>query len=129
MQEIIFADDGIKVVRSVQQEVLFLGTAGIQGAPGKGVALGGDTGDILTKLSADDYDTAWTPANDLADKTYTQDFTVASSVTVTHNLGKYPAVTVIDSAGDEVEGDVEHLSTNQLQVSFSGSFSGIVLCN
>jgi hypothetical protein len=129
MQEIIFADDGIKVVRNVQQEVVFLGTAGIQGAPGKGVALGGNTGDILTKLSADDYDTAWTPANNLADKTYTQDFTAAATVTVTHNLGKRPAVTVIDTASDEVVGEVEHLSLNQLQVSFSAPFSGVVICN
>src|SRR4051794_3616096 len=129
MQEVIFDDNGIQVVGTVLQEVEFVGDAGIQGAPGKGVASGGHTGDILTKLSEDSYDTDWTPATDLADKTYTQDFTVASSVTVAHNLGKYPAVTVIDSAGDEVEGFVQYLSNNQLTVSFSTSFSGTVLCN
>jgi hypothetical protein len=31
-------------------------------------------------------------------------------VTVNHNLGKRPAVTIIDSAGDEVFGDVNHIS-------------------
>jgi hypothetical protein len=129
MQEVIFDDSGIQVVSTVLQEVEFVGEAGIQGAPGKGVATGGSTGDILIKLSEDSYDTAWTPANDLADKTYTQDFTVASTVTVTHNLGKYPAVTVIDSAGDEVEGDVDHVSMSELTVSFSAPFSGKVILN
>src|SRR3954447_45846 len=122
MQEVIFDDSGIQVVSTVLQEVEFVGEGGIQGAPGKGVALGGNTGDILTKLSEDDYDTAWTSATDLADKTYTQNFTAAATVTVTHNLGKRPAVTVIDTANDEVVGDVEHLSLNQLQVSFSAPF-------
>jgi selenophosphate synthase len=64
-----------------------------------------------------------------ADKTYTQEFNAASTVTVTHNLGKYPAVTVMDSAGDAVEGDVLFTSSNGLTVSFSAPFSGTVTCN
>lgn len=63
------------------------------------------------------------------DLTYSQAFTVASSVTVTHNLGKYPSVMVIDSAGDEVEGAVEHTSANELVVTFAAAFSGTVYCN
>ena len=68
------------------------------------------------------------PSGD-GDKTYTQSFTNSSSVTVTHKLGKYPAVTVINSAKDEVVGNVEYLDPNSLVVSFSASFSGSVLCN
>lgn len=56
-------------------------------------------------------------------------FISASTVSVPHNLGKYPAVTVIDSAGDEVIGDVQHLSANSLQLIFSAPFSGTVFCN
>lgn len=63
------------------------------------------------------------------DANYTQSFTSTSSVTVVHGLGKYPAVTVLDSAWDECEGMVDHISVNQLVVSFSAPFSGIIVCN
>jgi hypothetical protein len=63
------------------------------------------------------------------DQTYTQIFGTASVVSVVHNLGKYPAVSVTDTALDEVEGDVRHLSTAALTVSFSAPFSGTVICN
>lgn len=69
------------------------------------------------------------PGSAATDKNFTQAFTNQSSVTVTHNLSKKPAVTVIDSAGDECEGDIAHISDNSLVVSFSASFSGTVLCN
>jgi len=62
------------------------------------------------------------------DKTYSQSFN-ASVVVVAHNLGKFPSVTVINSAGDEVEGSVVHNSQNQLTLTFSGSFVGTVYCN
>ena len=65
----------------------------------------------------------------VSDKFYPQAFTSAAQVTVTHGLGKYPSVTVIDSAGDEVEGDVLYLSASALVVSFSAPFSGTVYCN
>lgn len=38
------------------------GIQGIQGDPGEGVATGGTTGQVLTKVSATDYDTAWADA-------------------------------------------------------------------
>ena len=56
-------------------------------------------------------------------KTYNQT-TPASVWNVTHNLNRYPAVSVVDSAGSVVTGDVEHLSANALQVSFASAFSG-----
>jgi len=60
---------------------------------------------------------------------FEQAFTSQSSVTVNHNLGRKPSVTVIDSAGDECIGDVDHLSNNSLVVTFSAAFTGTVLCN
>ena len=42
----------------------------------------------------------------------------------THNLGRYPAVTVVDSADTEVEGDVVHTNINVTTISFSAAFSG-----
>jgi hypothetical protein len=71
--------------------------------------------------------TAWGPVP--ADKDYTQAFTAAAAVTVTHGLGKRPAVTVIDSADDVVVGDVAYIDTDSLTVSFSAPFSGTVICN
>jgi hypothetical protein len=43
---------------------------------------------------------------------------------VTHTLNRYCAVTVVDSAGSIVEGDVTYLSTSQLTIDFSAPFSG-----
>lgn len=63
------------------------------------------------------------------DKHYTQDFTFLAAVTVNHNLEKKPAVTVIDSAGDEVVGDVKHIDNNQLIVTFNAENTGTVFCN
>lgn len=63
------------------------------------------------------------------DKTYEQSFTNQSSVTVTHNLGKRPSVTVINSAHDVVICPVNHINDYSLTVSFNGSFSGVVICN
>src|SRR5438270_484493 len=64
-----------------------------------------------------------------SDKNFTQPFTLASSVTVPHKLGKYPAVTILDSAGDECEGAVDHIDNNNLTVTFSAVFSGTIICN
>jgi hypothetical protein len=49
--------------------------------------------------------------------------------TITHNLDKYPAVTVVDSSGREVEGDVHHTSTSTLTITFSAAFGGSAYCN
>ncbi|VTU32348.1 hypothetical protein H4CHR_02993 [Variovorax sp. PBS-H4] len=49
--------------------------------------------------------------------------------TVTHNLGKFPSVAVVDSAGSHVEGDIEYLDINTVRLSFAGGFSGIAYLN
>lgn len=48
---------------------------------------------------------------------------------ITHNLGKYCSVTVVDSAGSYVLGDVSYIDTNNAVVSFTTSFSGKAFCN
>jgi len=48
---------------------------------------------------------------------------------VQHNLGKFPSVSVFDSGGDLVEGDVIYDSLNQCTLTFSGAFSGKATCN
>ena len=62
--------------------------------------------------------------------TYTECFEVASSVwTITHNLGEYPSVTVIDSGNTVVVGNIEYISSQQLRITFAASFSGCVFLN
>jgi hypothetical protein len=94
-----------------------------------GLPAGGLTGQILVKNGNGDYETAWLDSSTLADKNYVHNFSVESEVTVNHNLGKYPAVQVMDSAGDEVEGEVYYVNTIQLIVRFTNPFSGMVTCN
>lgn len=62
---------------------------------------------------------------DVVDKHYVfvQD-TPSATWTVTHNLRKFPAVTVIDSAGTEVIGQYTHTDQNTTVLEFSGAFSG-----
>lgn len=55
---------------------------------------------------------------------------VASATwTIIHNLGRYPAVTVIDSAGNIIVGAVEYVDTNTLIIGFSAPFSGKAALN
>lgn len=63
------------------------------------------------------------------DKTYSQPFTNSAEITVTHNLGKYPSTQIFDSAGDQVEGMISHVSVNELTVTFTASFTGTIICN
>lgn len=64
------------------------------------------------------------------DLNYTHSQGAASAVwTINHSLGKYPSVTVIDSAGDEVEGTVTYPSTSQVVVTFTAAFSGTAYLN
>ena len=48
---------------------------------------------------------------------------------VEHGLGKRPAVTVFDSAGTQVEGDVEHLDASTLTIEFAYPFGGAAYLN
>lgn len=80
-------------------------TPDIQGNVSLGIAVGGDLSFEFTQSSANNI---WT---------------------ITHNLGKYPSVTIVDSAGDEVEGMVNHTSFSSLIVTFSAAFSGKAYLN
>lgn len=53
----------------------------------------------------------------------------ADTWVVNHNLNKFPSVTIVDSANDEVEGNVNHVSKTQLTITFSAAFSGKAFLN
>ena len=69
------------------------------------------------------------PQGDSGDKNYTQEFTFTDEITVTHNLNKRPAVTIVDSAGTEIIGTVEYVDANTLTVLFTNPFTGMIICN
>lgn len=48
---------------------------------------------------------------------------------VTHVLGKEPAVTIVDSAGTEVIGEVEYVNLNKCILRFQAPFSGKAIFN
>lgn len=53
----------------------------------------------------------------------------ASTWTINHSLGKYPSVSVVDSANSLVVGEVDYIDINSLTVTFSGAFSGKAYLN
>jgi len=64
------------------------------------------------------------------DLAYTHSQASASSTwTITHNLGKYPSVTVVDSGLNVQIGEILYNSLNQVTVTFAASFSGFAYLN
>lgn len=53
----------------------------------------------------------------------------AATWTITHGLNKFPSVSVVDSAGDQVEGDIEYINSNQVVAKFSAPFAGKAYLN
>lgn len=67
---------------------------------------------------------------DVADANFLYEQTEASDEwIIVHNLNKYPAVSIIDSAGDEVVGNVHYDSANQVTITFVGAFKGTATLN
>lgn len=93
---------------------LTIETPGIQGPPGPAGSIGpaGPVG----------------PAGTMASFVY-QFQAAVTVVHVPHNLGFYPAVTVIDSGGDVLIGDIAYDDLNNLTVTLSAADSGTVYCN
>ena len=48
---------------------------------------------------------------------------------IQHNMKKYPSVTIIDSANNEVMGAVEYIDNNNLRITFNGAFGGKAYLN
>ena len=82
------------------------GTQGPQGVPGP-QGPPGSTGSTFTYIQA-------SPSN---------------TWHIAHNLGRYPSVTVVDSSGDVVEGDVDYVDANTLVATFNAPFAGDAYLN
>lgn len=107
---VVAVDDGTTIV--VPELVISVLAAGAQGPVGaQGVT--GDTGPQGVQGVAGVAET-YTFAQNIASATWT----------ITHDLGAFLPVTVIDSTGATVEGDIEYVSINQLIVRFAAPFGG-----
>jgi hypothetical protein len=92
---------------TVSGDTVTVASVGIAGPPGPTTVVAG-TGDLH----------------------YTHTQAVPAAVwTVAHNLGKYPSVSVVDSGGTWVVGDVSYTSPNALTVSFGAAFAGTCYAN
>lgn len=68
--------------------------------------------------------------NSLMDKTYKHDQILPSNRwEINHRLNKMPSVTIIDSGGNMVYGDVLYLNNDKIIVNFSYPFSGVAILN
>jgi len=53
----------------------------------------------------------------------------SSTWVINHNLGKIPSVTVVDTLGNIIVGDITYNSTNQLTLTFSANITGNAYLN
>jgi hypothetical protein len=80
------------------------------------------TGVNVITLTASGSDYAYTNSWELAQvQGPTQGF---YHISLTHNLGFYPNVTIKDSSGDIVETGIEYSNTNQIMLTMAQPFSG-----
>ena len=53
----------------------------------------------------------------------------ATTWTITHNLGKFPSITVIDSGNTVVHGEYTYIDNNKIVLEFSAAFAGKAYLN
>jgi len=63
----------------------------------------------------------------MAALTKTETFTSQTSVTVTHNLGYYPVVQIIDGSANQVDAEVTQTSVNAFTVTFAIAQTGTII--
>lgn len=86
---------------------------------------------IPTKTTELENDAGFITVNDVPKpSTYTHNQLLAANEwIIKHNLGKYPGITIVDSAGSVIIGDITYISENEIKVSFTGAFSGKAYLN
>ena len=55
--------------------------------------------------------------------------TPSTSWAITHNLGKFPSVTVVNSSKAVVYGNIDYINNNEATITFSAAFSGQAFLN
>ena len=81
-------------------------------------------------VDREDYLISLLGSGESVDKTFIYTQSSASSVwNITHNLNKYPSVSVVDTANTVVYGDVNYVNANELTITFTNTFSGKAFLN
>ncbi|MFZ5548085.1 MAG: hypothetical protein ACOZJX_05270 [Pseudomonadota bacterium] len=106
--EILETPAVLEIVAAPAPEVIEIVDAGPQGPRGQPGPPGPPGGDLSTEFTQASAQAIWT---------------------IDHELGKYPSVTVVDSAGDTVEGAVSYPSIGRVIVRFSAAFAGTAYLN
>lgn len=76
----------------------------------------------ISQSDIDNWNAGISSAND---KYYNHTQLMPSSTwTITHGLNKHPSVTITDSSGNVIIGNIKYLNVNQVQITFSGAFTG-----
>jgi len=90
------------------------------------VKLKGGTGITLNQPASNEITIA--SLNDDANFVFTQ--SIPSAIwNITHNLGKFPSVSVVDTADQLMYGNTEYFNQNSLTITFSAPFSGKAYLN
>ena len=55
--------------------------------------------------------------------------TASNNWNISHNLNKFPSVSIADSGGSAVQGLISYIDSNNLTISFSAPFSGKAYLN
>lgn len=55
--------------------------------------------------------------------------TPATTWTITHNLNRFPSVTIVDTTDSEVVGDVHYKNANEITLTFSRAIAGKAFFN
>lgn len=117
--------NNVSVVEQVEKETLEIHDPGVAGPPNSlsiGTVASGTTPQVTITGTAPSQTLNFVlPTGGIY--THNQGSS-ASTWTITHNLGYYPSVTVVDNGDNVVIGDVSYISANQVSVSFSASFGG-----
>lgn len=141
--KLVIETNSSKVVVPIVETSVKVSSAGVQGSRGTVFLSGNGTpsnslgvdGDFYIDL--DDSSAVYGPKVDgawpsLAIGRFSQ-FTQRSIFTqgsasdtwsITHSLGGYPSVTVVNSTGTVVVGTVTYISTSEIQIEFTAPFSG-----
>lgn len=94
------------------------------------IVSGGVSGDIVVLNASGFALDSGLKIADIQDKNYVHEQLSSSSFwTVNHNLGKFPSVTVVDSGGTVVIGDITYIDQESLTISFSSAFAGVAYIN
>lgn len=86
--------------------------------------------DVISKTEQPTVDVIITGGIVGTDKNFVFTQSSASATwTINHDLNKFPAIEVVDSANDIVIGNITYNSTSQITITFTAAFSGKAYLN